>query len=606
VSPHPRIRTLFLALLGCIAVTALTPAASQAVVCGDSRTNPQANPCQGKVIAAKNGYYPWTVAIVEAGGSNETQFCGGTLISPTRVLTAAHCIDPTGPNQATPDSIDVLINQTSLAATGCVPSSSPPVTCPTDTNFDVGTRIHVADISLHTLANVDHYFYDVAQLTLAAPIPDALDDAIVDPVPTSGENVADGGLAMNNAITPDAWGPGTPTWVFGWGLQYAGDPGYLAPNVMRKGGGLKMQRLTDAECAARDGGQFRAEDMLCVGQAGATTSTPDGPDGCQGDSGGPLLRYSPLDPTNLGATDPSFSKLGRHWRLLGVVSWGIGCGQALKPGVYVRVGAPAIRNYVTDEHPVSMPQVPAGQTGPSITGQYRVGDTITCNPGTWSGAQSFDFTMWRDKAVDGLRAGDTETILPNTQSTGTYTVTANDIALLSADERTHAAAGIGCSVSAHGIGGYAAAAAPPTKVPVTKPDPVIPDTAVPTTPAATTPPATPLDKSGPFLTKRSAICSASTCRVAVIAIDRGVGASGLRAVTASVTIKRRSTCRVKGKTKACTKTIKQTAKVSRSADQYIVRLSKLRKGDQIKVRFRGVDAAGNGTVLSIPLKLRTR
>jgi trypsin len=59
--------------------------------------------------------------------------------------------------------------------------------------------------------------------------------------------------------------------------------------------------------------------MFCAGLAAG------GKDSCQGDSGGPIIDSSKT--------------------LVGVVSWGAGCAQPGKPGVYSSIGA--LRSFIT-------------------------------------------------------------------------------------------------------------------------------------------------------------------------------------------------------------------------------------------------------------------
>lgn len=130
---------------------------------------------------------------------------------------------------------------------------------------------------------------DFAVLTLAQPLP------------------AGSVIEMAGAGDP-AYVPGTEALVYGWGdITGAGD--YAR--------GLRAARvhvLPDALCRrAYPGGgdgRYLADSMVCAGeQAG-------GRDACQGDSGGPLVARG---------------------KLIGLVSWGSGCGRAGSPGVYTRV-----------------------------------------------------------------------------------------------------------------------------------------------------------------------------------------------------------------------------------------------------------------------------
>jgi secreted trypsin-like serine protease len=130
---------------------------------------------------------------------------------------------------------------------------------------------------------------DFAVLTLAEPLP--------------------AGAVIGMAAAGDpAYAPGTDATVYGWGDT----TGYGAyPHSLRA---APLHVLSDARCeAAYPGtgdGTYLRQTMLCAGEVRG------GRDSCQGDSGGPLVARG---------------------RLVGLVSWGSGCGRPGSPGVYTRV-----------------------------------------------------------------------------------------------------------------------------------------------------------------------------------------------------------------------------------------------------------------------------
>ncbi|WP_077798383.1 trypsin-like serine protease [Streptomyces sp. JHA26] len=118
-----------------------------------------------------------------------------------------------------------------------------------------------------------------------------------------------------------AYGPETAAMVYGWGdISGAGD----YANSLRAS---RVRVLPDALCArAYPGGgdgKYLPSSMLCAGEEAG------GRDACQGDSGGPLVAQG---------------------RLIGLVSWGNGCGRPGNPGVYTRVSA-ALRALGWDRAP---------------------------------------------------------------------------------------------------------------------------------------------------------------------------------------------------------------------------------------------------------------
>ncbi|XP_036605882.1 serine protease 55 [Trichosurus vulpecula] len=102
-------------------------------------------------------------------------------------------------------------------------------------------------------------------------------------------------------------------WVTGWGLT---KPAKRMDFPLQK---AKLEILNQEECFQRI--YLLTDNMICAWD-------PEGQkDSCQGDSGGPLV-CNQKNNENI-------------WYQMGIVSWGEGCGQKGKPGVYT-----AVSNYL--------------------------------------------------------------------------------------------------------------------------------------------------------------------------------------------------------------------------------------------------------------------
>ncbi|XP_053516044.1 coagulation factor XI-like isoform X3 [Artibeus jamaicensis] len=82
-------------------------------------------------------------------------------------------------------------------------------------------------------------------------------------------------------------------------------------NTLQK---VKIPLVTRSECQAHYSGHRITNKMICAGHQDG------GKDACKGDSGGPLS-----------------CKHNEVWYLVGVTSWGDGCAQRGRPGVYTNV-----------------------------------------------------------------------------------------------------------------------------------------------------------------------------------------------------------------------------------------------------------------------------
>ncbi|XP_017043453.1 uncharacterized protein LOC108089605 isoform X1 [Drosophila ficusphila] len=227
------------------------------------------------------GEYPWHVAILKKDPKESIYACGGTLIDAQHIISAAHCIK-------SQNGFDLRVRLGEW-----------------DVNHDVEFFPYIERDVVSVHIHPDYYAgtldNDLAVLKLDQPV-----DFTKNP-------------HISPACLPDKYSDftGARCWTTGWGKDAFGEHGKYQ-NILKE---VDVPILSHQQCESqlrntRLGYSYKLNPgFVCAGGE-------EGKDACKGDGGGPLV-----------------CDRNGAMHVVGVVSWGIGCGQVNVPGVYVKVSA---------------------------------------------------------------------------------------------------------------------------------------------------------------------------------------------------------------------------------------------------------------------------
>jgi secreted trypsin-like serine protease len=247
----------------CPAASAATPPRAQTSVVGGAQAQP--------------GVLSSLVFITAQTGAATAMACSGTVLAPTVVLTAAHCVVDDETRTIRPAS-GIVVTAGSLDRTSG------------------GVEVGAARIAVHPDYDPGAIRSDAAVIRLATPLTIA---------PLTLAAGADAGLAA----------PGASATFAGWGTT-SGGSSEAAVTLQT----ATTTVLPDDACQRLLGSTFAAAVTLCAIDTGRFSSST-----CRGDSGGPLLTR----------------RSDGAWLQIGITSWGsLGCNTRV-PQAFTRVSAVA-------------------------------------------------------------------------------------------------------------------------------------------------------------------------------------------------------------------------------------------------------------------------
>lgn len=233
----------------------------------------------GRIVGggvANYAEWPWQVSLRQYKSGQFKHKCGAALLTNRWIITAAHCV-----KDIAPSNLLVRVGEYHVLRTN-------------EAHRHIDRRIK--KVVTHRKFDKATYEYDIALLEMHdGPInyqPNMIPICLPD---------------TDNSLVGEV---GTVT---GWGRL--SEYGQISP-VLRE---VKLPIISNSKCMRmyRNSGQneWIPNIFVCAG------TTSGGQDSCEGDSGGPLVVKG---------------KNGR-WQLAGIISWGIGCGDRNRPGVYTRI-----------------------------------------------------------------------------------------------------------------------------------------------------------------------------------------------------------------------------------------------------------------------------
>lgn len=263
-----------------------------AVFCGEANPNGKSNKNLDRIIGgykSEPGEFPFQVRL-NIRSRRGSGICGGVILDDWHILTAAHCMTACVSQHLTTATIE----NTGVKATigdHAIRSS------------DGEIELDVDKITPHEKYDACNFYandHDIALIKTSTPI--------------EYRFTADGYGSINRPCMPKrcdlVYEDGEKVIVSGWGVTRE-NSGSLS-NILRY---VQVPIVNVTRCQETYGSRV-TNDHVCAGfQAG-------GKDSCQGDSGGPLVRV-----------------VDNRYELVGIVSFGYGCGQPSAPGVYTRVAS---------------------------------------------------------------------------------------------------------------------------------------------------------------------------------------------------------------------------------------------------------------------------